>query len=386
VPQGRRARATSDPEDAAASAGLRYVTDAAPGLGRRRTGDKSFTYHTASGRPVKDKATLDRIRALAIPPAWTDVWICADPRGHIQAVGRDAKGRKQYRYHPRWREVRDDAKYGRMIAFGKALPAVRARTDRDLRRQGLPRDKVLATVVRLLERTLIRVGNEEYARTNRSFGLTTLRDHHVDVRGPRLRFRFRGKSGKMHEVGLEDRRLSTIVKRCQDIPGQELFQYIDLKGRRHSVESEDVNRYLREITGRDFTAKDFRTWAGTMRAAWALHAVAAAAGPQHKATKTHVVRAVESVARRLGNTPSICRKCYIHPAIIDSYLDGSLRGTLTRRAAREIAAPAGKLRPEEAAVLRLLARRAAALASGVDLGLTLRASLRAARRSHAGVQ
>jgi DNA topoisomerase I len=364
------AKIARDPTAAASSAGLRYVNVGEPGIARRRSGAKAFRYLDAEGKAVSDGTTLTRIRALGIPPAWTDVWICADPQGHIQVTGRDVKGRKQYRYHARWREVRDDAKFGRMVAFGRALPKLRQRTDRDLRRPGLPRDKVLATVVRLLERTLIRVGNEEYARQNQSFGLTTMRDRHVDIVGSRLRFRFKGKSGKVHEIGFQDRRLSGIVKRCQDVPGQELFQYIGTDGRRRSVESDDVNRYLREATGQDFTAKDFRTWAGTVRAAWELRDLAAA--DSHNAAKRNVKRAIESVAKRLGNTPTIARKCYVHPAVIDSYLDGSL-APVARRARKELAGDDGKLRPQESAVLKLLVRRLRE--SPKDLEAALRASL-----------
>jgi DNA topoisomerase-1 len=304
---------------------------------------------------VRDRVTLARIRALAIPPAWRDVWICPAPNGHIQAVGRDQKGRKQYRYHARWREVRDEAKYERMIAFARALPAIRSRVERDLRRRGLPREKVLATITRLLEVTLIRVGNEEYARHNRSYGLTTLRDRHVRFAGPRVVFRFRGKSGKSHEVGLEDRRLSRIVKRCQDLPGEELFQYLDGAGRGQSIESGDVNAYLRDASGCDFTAKDFRTWAGTVLAAWRLRALRGVGSARE--ARRNVLRAIEQVAARLGNTVAICRRCYVHPAVVESYLDGTLVRALARprRAMRDGSAA---LSPQESAVLALLAARA----------------------------
>jgi len=294
---------------------------------------------------------LDRIKRLAIPPAWRDVWICASPRGHIQATGRDARGRKQYRYHARWREVRDGAKYDKVLEFAQRLPALRARTARDLQAPGLSRRKVVAAVVRLLEATLIRVGNEEYARQNRSFGLTTLRARHASVAGSRLEFRFRGKSARNHVVRISDRRLGRIVKRCQELPGQALFQYVDAEGRRRSVGSSDVNAYLREATRSDFSAKDFRTWAGTVLAACALRELPAHAGRQ---ANRQVVRAVESVAERLGNTPAICRRCYVHPAVIEAYLDGSLRDALGSRARR---ASVG-LPPEEAAVLELVASRA----------------------------
>ena len=329
----------------ARSAGLRWVSDDGPGIRRARAG-RGFRYSGPSGRPIHDAATLGRIRALAVPPAWTKVWICPDPHGHIQATGRDAKGRKQYRYHPRWRAARDETKYDRLLEFGRALPAIRQRVERDLARRGLPREKVLATVLRLLEKTLIRVGNEEYARANRSFGLTTLDNRHVRVRGHRIHFRFRGKSGKVHEFGIEDAGLSRIVRRCRDIPGQDLFQYRDGRGRRRSVGSGDVNAYLAEVSGRDFTAKDFRTWAGSVRAWWAL---AARPAPQSNAQGRRAVNeAIGEVARRLGNTPTICRKSYVHPAVVESYLEGGLRRSPRR------AAGASRLQPSEASLLRLL--------------------------------
>ena len=343
------------PIDSARAAGLRYTTDAAPGITRRRSGS-GFTYFTASGRVLKDPAELHRIRSLVIPPAWEDVWICSDPRGHLQATGRDARGRKQYRYHPRWREVRDETKYYRLIGFAQILPAVRRRTDADLRRQGLPKEKVLAAVVQLLEKTLIRVGNDEYARHNRSFGLTTLRDGHVEVSGARLTFAFRGKSGVEHEVDLDDRRLARVVKACRDLPGYELFQYLDEEGKRQSIESSDVNEYLRDITGEDFTSKDFRTWAGTVLAAQLLKDFEAFESDAQ--AKRNIVEAVEAVAKRLGNTKAVCRKCYIHPAILETYLDGSLVQTVSQRA-RRMAQGAGALSEGEAAVLGLLQRRLA---------------------------
>jgi DNA topoisomerase-1 len=364
--------------DAATAAGLHYVSDAAPGIRRQKSG-KRFVYAHPDGRPLRDSETLRRIRSLVIPPAWTDVWICTSPQGHIQAVGRDARRRKQYRYHRRWRETRDEAKYGRMVAFGKALPRIRARLAQDLARPGLPREKVLAAVVGLLVRTLIRVGNEEYARANRSFGLTTLRSHHVDIAGGRMRFQFRGKSGKQHEIDLADDALSRIVRRCQELPGQELFQYLDPSGHRRSVKSEDVNRYLRSITGQPFTAKDFRTWAGTIRAAWSL-AKEAPVASLSKARK-NVVRVIEETARRLGNTPSICRKCYVHPVVIESYMDGVLREALGRRRKSPGRAVAG-LAPHESAVLRLLQKRLAEgpPTEGDRLNRELKASLAVGRR------
>ncbi|MBF6599520.1 MAG: DNA topoisomerase IB [Dehalococcoidia bacterium] len=343
-----------DAPTTARAAGLRYVSDQMPGIRRVNCG-AGFSYARPDGAPLRDEDELRRIRALVIPPAWTDVWICPTPNGHIQVTARDAKGRKQYRYHRRWREVRDETKYGRMLLFAAALPRIRAATERDLALPGLPREKMLATVVRLLEATLIRVGNEEYARDNQSFGLTTMRDRHAAVAGGTVRFRFRGKSGKEHSVGVRDRRLARIVKRSQELPGQELFQYVDDEGERHNIDSADVNAYLREISGEEFTAKDFRTWAGTVLAALALREFEAF--DSEAQAKRNIVRAIESVAGRLGNTPAVCRKCYIHPAILDAYLDGSLLATLrscTEAAMRE---SLPELRPEEAAVLALLEER-----------------------------
>jgi DNA topoisomerase-1 len=312
-------------QTAAQDAGLRYVSDETPGIRRRRTG-KGFSYIGPNGKPIRDPEQLARIKGLGVPPAYTDVWICPRPDGHIQATGRDARGRKQYRYHPRWREVRDAAKYDRMLAFGQALPAIRARVERNLSLPGLPRKKVLATVVRLLETTLIRVGNQEYARRNHSFGLTTMRDRHVKVAGSKLRFRFHGKSGKPHTIDLSDRRLARVVRSCQELPGQELFQYLDEDGARQTIGSADVNDYLREITGQDFTAKDFRTWAGTLLAAQALNEFQAFDSPAQ--ARKNITRAIKIVAQRLGNTPSICRKCYIHPQLLDAYMSGSLSAML----------------------------------------------------------
>ena len=335
-------------------AGLRYVEDTRPGLRRVQKGE-SCRIENPVGRVVRDEATLARIKSLAIPPAWRDVWICPSAEGHLQATGRDAKGRKQYRYHPRWRSTRDESKYGRMVAFVHALAKIRRRTGRDLARPGLPREKVLATVVRLLESTLIRVGNAEYARQNHSFGLSTMRDRHVEVRGATLRFQFKGKSGVRHAIDLQDRRLAKIVKACRDLPGQDLFQYRDDDGHPHTIGSADVNEYLREAAGGDYTAKDFRTWAGTVLAAMALREFEAFDGEAQ--AKKNIVRAIEQVAARLGNTPGVCRKCYVHPAILDAYLDGSMVHALRERAD---AAAMKDLRPEEAAVLVLLQRRLAA--------------------------
>jgi DNA topoisomerase-1 len=343
------------PTTSARTAGLHYSTDTTPGIRRVKSG-RGFRYVKADGKSVTSRGDLARIRSLVIPPAWTDVWISPDPRGHLQATGRDARGRKQYRYHPRWREVRDETKYGRMIEFGRAIPVIRRRTALDLRKNGLPRRKVLAAVVQLLEKTFIRVGNDEYARTNNSFGLTTMRDGHVKVNGSKVRFIFRGKSGVSHALELDDRRLARIVKQCRDLPGQELFQYIDEAGRPVDVASDDVNAYLKEIAGRDFTSKDFRTWAGTVLAAELLRdfkAVDSAA-----AAKKNVVRAIEQVAKQLGNTKAVCRKCYVHPAVIDAYLDGTMMRTVAQRASRGAKA-VGRLTPSEAAVLGLLQRRLA---------------------------
>jgi DNA topoisomerase-1 len=348
----------------AREAGLRYASDDRPGWTRRRAG-RGFSYRDEDGRPIRDRPTLERIRALAIPPAWTDVWICPWPNGHIQATGRDARGRKQYRYHPRWHRRRDVHKFDRMVAFARALGPIRERCDRDLARPGLPRDKVLAAIVRLLELTLIRVGNDEYARLNRSFGLTTIRGRHARVDGSTIRFRFRGKSGRAHEVDLADRRLATVVRRCQELPGQELFAYVDRGGAVHDVTSDDVNRYLRDASGGDFTAKDFRTWAGTVLAYRALRAAEPADGDA--AARRVVTGAVRDAAERLGNTPAVARRSYVHPAVVDAYLEGSLpRRSRSRRGPGSVGpTPTGDGgmptfdpdRGEEAAVLALLRRR-----------------------------
>ncbi|HEY6084803.1 MAG TPA: hypothetical protein VIU63_05370 [Nitrospira sp.] len=335
----------------AQAAGLRYVDDRQPGISRQSRG-KKLSYRSSDGAPVRDLQTLKRIRSLAIPPAWRDVWICKSPDGHLQATGRDARGRKQYRYHSRWREVRDGNKYERMIAFGRALPVIRAHVEKDLARRGLPREKILATVVRLLEVTPIRVGNEEYARQNDSFGLATMRDRHVRVNGSALRFQFRGKSGIIHSVDLEDRRLAQIVRQSRDLPGYELFQYIDEAGERRTIDAADVNAYLKSIAGDEFTAKDFRTWAGTVLAARALREFSTV--DSHAQAKRNVLRAVESVAKRLGNTKAVCRKCYIHPDVVNAYLDGRLLESLNRKAGRELHSKLHDLPPEEAAVLTLL--------------------------------
>ena len=344
----------SDPPAAAKAAGLRYVHDDRPGIRRERKGD-GFVYLDARGDPVEDESTLGRIRSLAIPPAWTEVWICPQANGHLQATGRDARGRKQYRYHPKWRAVRDEVKYERMISFGQALPQIRAEVDRALSLPGLPREKVLATIVYLLEATMMRVGNEEYARTNKSFGLTTLRNRHARVDGSDVEFSFRGKSGVYHKVKVHDRRLARIIRRSRDLPGQELFQYIDDDGETHSIDSSDVNDYLRTITGEDYTAKDFRTWSGTVLAALALQEFEKF--DSEAQAKKNIVRAIESVAEKLGNTPSVCRKCYVHPMVLDAYLDGAVLEVLRERTEEELKQDLHALQPEEAAVLAMLQQR-----------------------------
>jgi DNA topoisomerase-1 len=364
-----------EPKEAARAAGLRYVTDTGPGITRHAVGD-GFAYRGPDGKLLQDEETLARIRSLAIPPAYTDVWICPFPNGHIQATGRDARGRKQYRYHPRWRETRDATKYEHMAEFAAALPAIRARVAADLRRSGLPREKVLATVVRLLETTLIRVGNDDYAKENGSFGLTTLKNRHVAVKGDTLRFAFKGKSGKTWRLGIADRRVAKVVRACQDLPGQDLFAYPEEDGTLRHVSSGDVNDYLREITGKDITAKDFRTWAGTVLAALALREFEGF--DTEAAAKRNIRAAIERVAARLGNTPTVCRKCYVHPDLLEGYMAGKLVLEMAERAEEELREELADLRPEEAAVLALLARlkagKGAIAASGKRRG-------RAARRA-----
>jgi len=339
-----------DPVASADLAGLHYVDDTST-AGIRRIG-RGHRYLDPRGRAVSSPQVVQRIKALAIPPAWRDVWICPDSLGHVQATGRDARGRKQYRYHPRWRDLRDEVKYGRLLAFAKALPRIHERTSADLRRSGLPRAKVLAAVVQLLEKTLIRIGNDEYARHNHSYGLTTLLDRHAKVTAAGVRFEFRGKSGIAHAVDLRDARLARVVRKCQDLPGHTLFQYIDHDGHRQTIDSADVNAYLREITGDAFTAKDFRTWAGTVLAAQELSA--RAAFRSQREAKSHVLRAVESVARRLGNTRAVCRKSYIHPAVLAAYMDGE---TLAPIAPARSSRSARVLAPIEFAVVRVIRRR-----------------------------
>ena len=353
---GNGAKLVAEAMEAAEEAGLRYVSDDRPGYTRTAKGD-DFEYLDTEGKLISDEQRLLRIRRLAIPPAWTKVWICPSANGHIQATGRDARKRKQYLYHERWREVRDENKYDRIIAFGKALPKIRRRVAKDLKLSGLPRNKVLATVVQLLERTSIRIGNEEYARENKSFGLTTMKDRHVEVKGSKLRFRFRGKSGKEHEVDVTDRRIAGIVSKLQDLPGQDLFQYVDDGGEIRDVTSQDVNEYLREITGEDFSAKDFRTWAGTVLTAIALNAQEKF--ENNKQAKTNIKTAINAVARILGNTPAICRKCYVHPAIFESYLSRQSIDGLKQMTEEALQQEDVDLRSSEAAVLKFLESRLA---------------------------
>jgi DNA topoisomerase-1 len=342
-------RLALEPQASAKAASLHYVTDDRPGIARSGSAD-GFRYAAARGKRITDNATLARIKSLAIPPAWTAVWICANEQGHLQATGRDARGRKQYRYHARWRKVRDQSKYERLPAFGAALPRIRARVKRDLASPGLPREKILAIIVDLLETTHIRVGNEEYARDNKSYGLTTLRTQHVDVKGQTIRFHFRGKSGKSHEIDLNDRRMARLVKRCRDLPGHELFQYVDDAGDPQPIDSSDVNEYLRLIAQEDFTAKEFRTWAGTLLAARGLTDLTIA----ETATEAHanVVAMVKIVAGELGNTPAVCRKCYIHPAVLTAYKDQSGLDRWVK--ARDIARGKRGLTIEETALLGFL--------------------------------
>jgi DNA topoisomerase-1 len=341
----------ADPKDAADSAGLRYVSDARPGIGRKKAG-KGFTYAKADGEKVSDAKTLMRIKTLVIPPAWTDVWICPWADGHIQATGRDAKGRKQYKYHELFREARESGKYEHMVAFANVLPDVRTKVAKHMAMRGLPREKVLATVVHLLESTLIRVGNDDYARKNKSYGLTTLRNRHAEVDGSEVKFHFTGKSGKQWSLKLRDRRVAKIIRQCQELPGQELIQYVGEDGKPQDVTSSDVNDYLREISGLEITAKDFRTWAGTVLAAMALHEFEAF--DSEAQAKRNLRKAIERVSARLGNTPTICRKCYIHPDVIESYLDGHLALEIKAEVEAELTAGVSGLEPEEAAVLAML--------------------------------
>jgi DNA topoisomerase-1 len=376
----KKVRIITDPVESARAVGLRYVSDGQPGIRQVRDGN-TFRYLTSRGRQVVDPSDLGRIKSLAIPPAWTEVWISPIPNGHLQATGRDARGRKQYRYHRRWREVRDETKYNRMLLFGKVLPKIRKRVRHDLRLPGLPREKVLAAVVRLLEVSLIRVGNDEYKRNNGSYGLTTMQDKHAKVSGSKVRFSFRGKSGRGHAVEIDHARLARIVRRCQELPGQELFQCIDDSGHVRDVGSQDVNEYLRQITGQEYTAKDFRTWAGTVLAALALQEFKAV--DSQAQAKKNIVRAIEQVSERLGNTPGICRKCYVHPEILDAYLEGATVETLKVRAEARLRESIHRLRPEEAAVLAFLQNRLAAQLRRGDLNAQLKASLALQRRRRA---
>lgn len=346
--------AGSDAPATAKQVGLRYVLDNVPGIARNAT-KNGFRYLDTDGKPLHDEAALARIKSLAIPPAWTDVWICPRENGHIQATGRDAKRRKQYRYHPRWRVVRDETKYDRMISFGKAMPVIRKQVDDALALPGLPREKVLATIVYLLQVTMMRVGNEEYARTNESFGLTTLRNRHVRIDGTVVKFQFRGKSGVRHDIQVSDPRLVRIIKRTRELPGHELFQYIDDAGERHAIDSADVNDYLRTLAGEDYTAKDFRTWSGTVLAAMALQTF----DPfdSEAQAKKNIARAIETVAQQLGNTPAVCRKCYVHPTVIDAYLDGAMTDIFKQSGQRKTEKDAHALSAEEAAVLAFLQER-----------------------------
>jgi DNA topoisomerase-1 len=347
-----RATATSpEPIASAVSAGLRYVTDRTGGITRHRAG-RGFHYVTPQGATLRDARDLQRIRSLAIPPAWRDVWICPNPLGHLQATGRDARGRKQHRYHPRWRQVRDEAKYHRILDFAGALPNLRKRVEADIATPGLSRRKVIAAVVQLLEKTQIRVGNDEYARENNSYGLTTMRSAHARISGATVRFRFKGKSGKFHDISFSDARLARIVRKCQELPGRELFQYLDDDGNVEDIGSADVNDYLREATGQDFTAKDFRTWIGTVLAAHALCEMKSFTSATQ--AKHNILAAIDAVAGILGNTRSVCRKCYVHPAIIDAYMDRTLIQALSRAGQRRSAGPFGR---RENAVLAFLQRR-----------------------------
>jgi DNA topoisomerase-1 len=338
-------------QDSAPEIKLRYTTDSTRGIRRRRSG-RGFVYSSADGKRIKKVETLARIKSLAIPPAWTDVWICPRKDGHIQATGRDAKGRKQYRYHPDYRALRDETKFHRMLEFSTLLPKLRHRVERDLSLPGLPREKVLATVVRLLEKTLIRVGNEVYARKNRSYGLTTMRDRHVEVSGDEIRFKFRGKSGVVHSVAVNDSRLARIVQQCQSLPGQDLFQFIDDNGKRQDISSSDVNEYLHEITGRAVSAKDFRTWAGTIRAAIAFRELGPT-GSEQEANK-NVVQVIDQVAENLGNTRDVCRKYYVHPRVIARYLNGEVIPETPPLSKKKRRRKSAMLRRDESAVLQFL--------------------------------
>jgi DNA topoisomerase-1 len=349
---------TTDAAEVAEEAGLRYVSDDQPGYTRKAKGD-DFEYFDTDGKAIRDETRLLRIRRIGIPPAYKDVWICPSPNGHIQATARDARGRKQYRYHERWREARDENKYDRILVFGQALPKIRRQVNKDMGLRELPRNKVLATVVHLLGRTFIRIGNEEYARENKSFGLTTMRNRHVDVKGAKLTFSFKGKSGVQHEIDVSSRRLANIIRKLQDLPGQDVFQYEDETGEVRNVDSQDVNDYLQEITGEEFTAKDFRTWAGTVLTAMALNAQ----GPveNQAQAKKNIKDAIAAVAKILGNTPTVCRKCYVHPVVLESYLDGDMIEGLRQKTEEALSEQLEDLRAEEAAVMSFLQAKLAEL-------------------------
>lgn len=366
--------AATAPEESAASAGLKYINDSTPGFVRRKRG-RQFRYLDVDGRRIRDRKTVRRIGTLAIPPAWSDVWICPFADGHLQATGRDARGRKQYRYHPRFREVREHTKFEHVIAFAQCLPAIRKKVRDDMVLPGLPGEKVIATVVYLLDKTLIRVGNDDYARHNGSYGLTTLKSRHAEVAGTEVRFHFVGKSGKQWTAKIRDRRVAHVIRACEELPGQELLQYRDEGGTRRSVTSTDVNRYLREITGKDVTAKDFRTWAGTVLAGIALNAAEPFASAAQ--AKRNVRAAIAQVAERLGNTPAICRKCYVHPEILDAYMDRSLVKHLAERSRKMSRDRVSVLDPVETAILALLRSRlgsARPTNGALTLGEQLRAS------------
>lgn len=343
--------AAEDPAEAAEVAGLRYVSDMSPGIRRRRRG-KHFSYLAPDGKLIQNATELERIKALKIPPAWKDVWICPSKQGHLQATGRDSKGRKQYRYHDRWREVRDATKYEHLILFGESLPTLRRRVDEELETSGLPSTRVLATIIRLLDLTLIRIGNEEYVQSNNSYGLTTLRNRHATIKGDSIRLHFRGKHGKEHTIDVQDRELARIVKRCRDLPGQELFHYLDDEGNVHAVDSSEVNEYLRALTGQPFTAKDFRTWGGSVLAMHTLRELGNYSSETE--AKKHVTQAIKTAAEHLGNTPAICRKCYVHPGLLNAYLDGSLLAYLREHPRRVQRGAPWELHPDEAIFLDFL--------------------------------
>ncbi len=351
--RSRRLKPTLDPVESAVIAGLHYVDPSSEGFRRRRAG-KGFCYLDTRGRVLRDAAHLKRIRSLVIPPAWRDVWICPSADGHLQAVGYDARGRRQYRYHPAYRQVRNETKFARMAEFGLALPRIRRQVNQDLSQPGLPREKVLATVVRLLETTFIRIGNSEYAKENDSFGLTTLRNRHVDVEGSTVRFRFRGKSGLSHEVEVKDRRVAKVIKICLDLPGYNLFEYVDEGNTVRSISSTDVNTYIKGITGQEFTAKDFRTWAGTVQTALALASIGVCSCETE--AKRNIVAAIKDTAKRLGNRPATCRNYYVHPAITESYVSGTLLEYVKASGDGETmtVSDSPRLHPEEICVLRLI--------------------------------